>query len=164
VSFVELAMKTIHTRLTMIACLALGMMGGLLLRSFPEASWAEDPRPVRTAVAEPRRTPMTAAEHLQRAAEHLEAAGETGLAQHVRQLTGRPERLSYSNGSPLYGGLQVEPPARLPSAVPESPRWRQQYSLPPELDDGHMRFVQPARSQSETRESRTVPAPQRDPI
>lgn len=163
-------MHTTHHRFTIGVSLALGLAGWLLLRLAPTASWADDARAIQPAVAQPSPTnPRTANEHLRLAAEHLEAAGEAGLAQHVRQLVNRGPRLSGPSprelNAPLYGDLPaIEPPSRLKPPTDESPRWKLQYALPPELDDGHMRYVQPARNRVEAREVRAVPAPQREPI
>ena len=158
-------MHTVPSRFVILACFALGTVCGVVLRLPTGFTWAEEPGAIQPAVAEPalkKLAPMTQTDHLRRAAEHLEAAGEIGLAQHVRQLASRPERLSRSTASPYYDGAATpQPPARLPAP---SPRWTMQSELPTELDDGHLRFVQPARNQVESREARAVPAPQRDPI
>lgn len=168
-------MPTINSRFVMVSVLGLGLICGFVLRQAADVSWAQEPSGIQPAVAEPALTrrggTMTPGDHLRRAAEHLEAAGEVNLAQHVRQLASRPDRSPTThrggaNGSSdriaPWSGASVSPaPARLPAP---SPLWKMQVELPEELDDGNLRFVQPARNQAETREVRAVPAPQRDPI
>lgn len=166
-------MLTMNSRLVLLSVLGLGVVCGTALYQASQVTWAEEPRSIQPAVAEPATTPrgtLTPAEHLRRAAEHLEAAGEASLAQHVRDLAGRPDRLptttprrnrSTENAGAWLDSPQSNSPARLPNP---SPLWKMQVELPAELDDGHLRYVQPARNQLEIREVRATPAPQRDPI
>lgn len=166
-------MQTMNSRLVLMSVLGLGLTSGVAWYQTTELTWAEEPAGIQPAVAEPATTPrgsLASAEHLRRAAEHLEAAGEASLAQHVRNLAGRPDRLptttprrnrSTENSRAWLDSPQSNAPTRLPNP---SPLWKMQVDLPAELDDGHLRYVQPARNQLETREVRATPAPQRDPI
>ncbi len=184
-------MKTITNRAAWVFVLGVGMLLGHGWRSAFSVVLADDLRAVTPTAAGPQTaTPakLTQAEHLRRAAEHLEAGGQSALALHVRQMatsldgqfgSNPPKAFSaphpmhlpgQSWPSPLYGHLppipeEAVPPGRLaPMTADPLPRWSIKPWLPPELDDGHMRWVVPARSQIETREVRAVPAPQRDPI
>lgn len=88
----------------------------------------------RTAAApKPAPSPvLTPAEHLARAAEHLQAAGQPALAEHVRQLAGQssvpasgtvmpvtPSPPPASRG-PMISSAPKMPPALLPNRSPEN--------------------------------------------
>lgn len=161
-----------------LACLACLLAGGVLgQRSFtPVLSVSADDFPAITpAVANPppaRLPASTAAEHLRIAAEHLDAAGQTALAQHVRQLSDTAET-SNPIPAPKYG--PIAPPQVLPRELSPAlnwvprpvvpPRGRVSIEVPPELDDGSLRFIQPVGKKSDPSEVRTTnAAPPRGPI
>ncbi len=167
-------MTKVRCQWACLACLLAGVVLGQ--RSFtPVLSVsAEDFPEITPAAANPppaRLPATTAADHLRIAAEHLDAAGQTALAQHVRQLT---DRTGNSGPAPDPKYFPVAPPRAIsPEPVPPSdwvprpvvpPRGRVSIEVPPELDDGHLRFIQPVGRKDHPGEVRTTAAPPRGPI
>lgn len=161
-------MTRVRRGLACMACLLAGVVLGQ--RSFtPVLTLRADDFPeVAPAVANPppeRLPATTAAEHLRLAAEHLDAAGQSALAQHVRELAGK----TATSATP-YGPLRALPADAVPPSawVPRPvmpPRGRVSLEVPPELDDGHMRYIKPVGQKFAPAETRTTTAaPPRGPI
>ncbi len=167
-------MGSVRNRMACLMCLVVGLVWGFRSATPGIRVFAEDLPAVTPAVANPQPAKLptsTPAEHLRFAAEHLEAAGQTGLAQHVRQLAEQTTSLNTAR-PPAYG--PVAPPRVLPYYELTAPEWlprpvipprgRVSIEVPPELDDGHLRYVQPVGRKFDAREIRTTAAPPRGPI
>lgn len=167
-------MGKVRTGWVCVLCLGLGLAWGQCWSSSVVAVFAEDLPAVTPAVAgsqSAKPNTVTTTEHLRLAAEHLDAAGQSGLAQHVRQLAEQPTSNKETN-APTYAPMA--PPRALPlDAVPPTdwlprpvvpPRGRVSIEVPPELDDGHLRWVQPVGRKFESKEIRTTAAPPSGPI
>lgn len=157
-----------------LACLIVGIVCGQRPFTSGMSALADDLPAVTPAAANtpPAKLPaVTPAEHLRLAAEHLDAAGQTALAQHVRQMA--EVAAAPKTAQPLPYGPVAPPNAILSPGLPPSEwvprpvvpsRGRVAIEVPPELDDGSLRFIQPARHKSSNDEIRTTAAPPRGPI